>query len=88
MSITPSALIRTSDFFKMARIYGGLPYLSSLPGSAAERAGLRWGDVVVAINGQPTPDVDSFVQARALREGGATVRFMRDGAELEVELTW
>ena len=72
----------------MARIYGGMPYLGSLPGSPAERAGLRWGDIVVAVNGLPTPDGDAFVEARQTRDGGASVRFVRDGVEREVELVW
>jgi S1-C subfamily serine protease len=72
----------------MAKIYGGMPYLGSLPDSPAERAGLRWGDIVLAVNGMPTPDGDAFIAARQLRQGGATVRFVRDGREQEVELCW
>jgi S1-C subfamily serine protease len=72
----------------MAKIYGGMPFLGSLPDSPAERAGLRWGDIVLAVNGVPTPDCDAFVQARLKREHGATVRYVRDGVEREVELVW
>jgi S1-C subfamily serine protease len=72
----------------MAKIYGGMPFMGALPDSPAERAGLRWGDIVLAVNGMPTHDCDSFVKARTQREGGALVRYVRDGIEHEVELTW
>ncbi len=81
-------LMRTPDAVKIASIYGGLAFLSSVPGSPAERAGMKPGDVVIAVNGVPTPDVAAFVDARARRKDGATVRFLRDGAEREVELVW
>lgn len=83
-----AAFLKITDFFEIARIYGGLAYLGSIRGSPAEKARLKRGDVVLAVNGVPTPDLMSFLQARALREGGATVRFVRDGVEREVELVW
>jgi S1-C subfamily serine protease len=73
---------------EMAKIWGGMPFIGSLPGSPAEKAGLVWGDIVLAVNGMATPDPDSFVEARKLREGGARVRFVRNGIEREVDLTW
>jgi S1-C subfamily serine protease len=83
-----SALTSASVIAKMAKIYGGMPLLSTLPDSPAARAGLRWGDVVVAVNGLPTPDAGAFVKARESRQGAALVRFVRDGKEREVELNW
>ena len=83
-----SALMPMSDFFQIAKIYGGLAFLGALPGSPADRARLRRGDVVVAVNGCPTPDLSAFLRAREQRDGSATVRFIRDGAENEVELVW
>jgi S1-C subfamily serine protease len=73
---------------QIAKIYRGMPLLSCLPGSPAERAGLRWGDIVLSVNGIATPDASSFVRAREARQGAARVRFVRDGREQEVELSW
>jgi len=81
-------LLKLTDFFEIARIYGGLAYLGSMRGSPAEKARLVRGDVVLAVNGIPTPDLQAFLHARGQREGGATVRFVRDGVEREVELVW
>jgi S1-C subfamily serine protease len=79
--------MKSSDFYEIAKIYGGLAFLGGLPGSPAA-AELRRGDVVVAVNGKATPDLASFIEARSLREGSATVRYIRDGEEREVELVW
>jgi S1-C subfamily serine protease len=61
-----AAFTTMSNVAEMAKIYGGMPFMGALPDSPAERAGLRWGDIVLAVN----------------------VRFVRDGIEHEVELTW
>ena len=79
--------MKSSDFYEIARIYGGLPFLGALPGSPAE-AELQRGDVVLSVNGMPTPDLAAFIEARKLRQGGATVRYVREGVEKQVDLVW
>jgi S1-C subfamily serine protease len=83
-----TAFLKSADFLAIAKIYGGLAYLGSLAGSPAARAQLCRGDVVLAVNGIPTPDLAAFLHARGQREDGATVRYVRDGVEKEVELSW
>src|SRR5690348_6296792 len=82
-----AAFMKAADFQTIAKIYGGLPFLGAIPGSPAERV-LRRGDVVISVNGMPTPDFDAFIQARELRTGSATVCYIRDGVEREAELVW
>jgi S1-C subfamily serine protease len=82
------AFMTVAHITEMAKIYGGIPLLMSLPGTAAERAGLRWGDVIVSVNGRPTRSLEAFNEARKVRQGSATVRYVRDGAEAVVELVW
>jgi S1-C subfamily serine protease len=83
-----TALMSAAVIEQIAKIYNGLPLLSCLPGSPAARAGLRWGDIVLSVNGVPTPDAMAFVRAREAKQGSALVRFVRAGREQEVELTW
>jgi serine protease Do len=55
-------------------------------GSAAERAGLKQGDVIEAFNGQPVKDLNSLRNRVADSEPGssATVTIVRDGATRDV----
>lgn len=67
-----------------------LQVLFPLPGSPAERAGVRVGDVVRAIEGRPVdPGALDEVRAALRGEPGSLVRLSlegRDGAEREVEI--
>lgn len=57
------------------------------PGSAAQRAGLAAGDVVIALNGSPVQGVRAFIaaiQAHALRHVTLTVE--RNGARRDIDV--
>src|SRR5205085_6684655 len=56
------------------------------PGSAAERAGLKQGDVIVALNGQPVNDSNSLRNRVASTAPGAdvTLTVVRDGREQQL----
>jgi serine protease Do len=58
-------------------------------GSAAERAGLKRGDVILALNGNLITDANSFRNEIAGTPPGRTVtlRISRDGNEQELSLT-
>ncbi|MES2740849.1 MAG: RIP metalloprotease RseP [Pseudomonadota bacterium] len=57
-------------------------------GGAAERAGLRGGDLIVQVDGQPVTDFLTLVQlVRAAPAKPLSVLLMRDGRELALRLT-
>lgn len=74
------------EFERLAATLGGLCLLGCLRGSPAERAGLRYGDVVLEVNGQRTPNWVSYIEAIRVRRPVMTVRFFRDGTEHLAEL--
>jgi regulator of sigma E protease len=57
-------------------------------GGAADRAGLRTGDVIVAIDGEPIQDFRDIPAHIAGRPGeSASIRYRRDGVEQTLRLT-
>lgn len=67
----------------------GVVITEVIPKSAASRAGLRKGDVIVSIEGQSTPSGPELRQIVAARRVGdvISVRVRRDGQYLSVTLT-
>lgn len=58
-------------------------------GGAAEKAGLRPGDVIVEVDGQPASDVDALIVKTLTMRPGATLRltYERHGASHTTDLT-
>lgn len=66
----------------------GLLVTGVVPGSAAERAGIGAGDVIVSIDGQATPDHAHLLAALAGKVGKAVkVKLARHGQPVEVDAT-
>lgn len=45
---------------------------------------VRYGDVVLAVNGVPTKDVGEYMAAKRLRADGYDLRLFRDGTEFSL----
>jgi C-terminal processing protease CtpA/Prc len=72
---------------QLATALGGVPVWGCLPGSAAARLGMRYGDVILSVNGRPTPNVDDYIEARNDRPDGLLVVIFRDGREHTLEVS-
>lgn len=77
---TPAELTRLADFLN------GLPIMGCSGGSPAARAGLRYGDIVLSIEGTPTPSWEAFFQAGAARGRPVSLSVFRQGRQLELRL--
>ncbi len=79
-------MLSSEHLTKLATALGGLPVLGCRPGSPAARAGIRYGDVVLAVNDVPTPDWATYVEARQQRGRDMKVVIFRGGQELMLDL--
>jgi serine protease Do len=74
------------------RVYGfknGVLVQEVTPGGPAEKAGLKSGDIVTAIDGRSIKDGDDLVNEIASRRPGSTVRlgYLRDGKTADTTVT-
>lgn len=81
-------MIRRQQLEELAEAVQGIPVLGCLPGSTASEAGVRYGDIVLEVNGLRTINIDDYLAGRKLRTDGMALRLFRDGNEfaLFVEL--
>jgi S1-C subfamily serine protease len=69
---------------EIAETVRGVPVWGCLPGSTAAEAGVRYGDIVLSVNGMDTPTIVEYLEARKLRSDGFDLKLFRDGHELLV----
>ena len=79
-------MLLPSDLTRLATTLGGLPVLGCISGSPADEAGMRYGDILLAVNGFPTATWDDFLRARAHSDGTLLARIFRQGVEFDVSL--
>lgn len=69
---------------EIAEAVRGVPVWGCLPGSTAAEAGVRYGDIVLRVNGMETPTIVEYLTARKLRSDGFTLVLFRAGEEITV----
>ncbi|MGE0546262.1 MAG: PDZ domain-containing protein [Kofleriaceae bacterium] len=75
-----------NELNKLATALGGLPVLACRAGSPADEAGVRYGDILLAVNGVPTPDWGTFIEARAKDSKKMQLELFRGGEHLCLEI--
>jgi len=79
-------MIDKTNLIRLAEALGGLPVYGCLPGSPAARAGVRYGDVLLSVDGYETPSWDAYLAARERSGDVLHLRLFREGSELEIEV--
>lgn len=79
-------MITKSKLSQLAAALKGLPVYGCLPGSPADLAGVRYGDVLLSVDGHPTPTWDAYLAARASSGTSIRLRLSRAGLEFEVDV--
>jgi S1-C subfamily serine protease len=67
---------------RIAEIYGGIAIFSVDTGSTTHRAGVRAGDVLVAVNGRRVRKLAEYAAARTLRRDLLELVVVRAGREI------
>lgn len=81
-------MIAKRSVFALAKALEGIPILGALSNSPASRAGLRYGDILLVVNGVRTRNVGEYLEAKGLRQDGMHVVVFRSGSEEVRELTF
>lgn len=81
-------MISTKAVFALAKALEGLPVLGTLDRTPAARAGVRWGDILLEVNGRRTRTVNDYVDAKSRREDGMSIVVFRDGATIAIEIVF
>lgn len=81
-------MIPKKHVFALAKALEGLPLLGTLEGTPAARAGVRYGDVLISVNGVRTKEVTDYVEAKNLRSDGMEIVIFRDGVNRTFELVF
>lgn len=63
----------------IAKILGGVPILGVLPGSPAHQAGMRYGDIILRVNGLAASSFDRFLSAHRDSDGPIALEIFRNG---------
>ncbi len=69
---------------EIAAALEGVPVWGCLPGSTAAEAGVRYGDIVLSVNGMRTQSIEDYLEARSLRGDGMELVLFRTGQELSM----
>ncbi len=81
-------MISKKDLFELATLLEGIPILGCIEDSPTFRAGIRYGDVLLAINGVPVKSIDDFANAKKLRADGMSGVFFRDGNQVPFDILY
>jgi hypothetical protein len=81
-------MLPRKSLFALAKALEGLPVLGALEGTPAARAGVRYGDVLLEVNGIRTRTVMDYVEAKNVRADGMSIVIFRSGTESITELSY
>jgi len=76
------SLMTHRQLFDLAQVLEGMPLLAVMENSPAEKAGLRYGDIVLFVNDMRVNNADSFVKARSKNPNTINLVIWRNSSEL------
>lgn len=74
-------LIRRDDILRLANAEQGVPLWGCTPGSPSDQAGLRYGDIILSVNGSRTRTAAEYARVADITDHPYLVEIRR-GADL------
>lgn len=81
-------MIPRKSLASLAEALDGLAVLGALSGTPAAKAGVRYGDILLSVNGMRVRTVADYVEAKNLRADGMDVVIFRAGEERVIALAY
>jgi S1-C subfamily serine protease len=69
---------------RLAEVLGGIPVWGVAPGSSARQAGVRFADIILSVNGVPTPTFEDFLRAGRAHLMHLEFKVFRDGRVIKL----
>lgn len=79
-------MIKREQLHELAKTLEGIPVWGCLPGSTSDKAGIKYGDIILSVNGVKTPDAEAYAEAKELRPDGMSLEIFRDGNTHTIEV--
>ncbi|MEO7035789.1 MAG: hypothetical protein ABI548_17775 [Polyangiaceae bacterium] len=79
-------MIPRKQLEEIAATVQGVPVWGCLNGSPSADAGVRYGDILLVVNGVRTVNIDDYLAARKLRADGVELQILREGHEITLKL--
>lgn len=84
MPLKPATLSVFSRLERLAKLLGGIPVWEVFPDSGAAQAGVRFGDIILRVNGTKTPTFELFLAAGEKHLDGLEFEVFRNGKLLRL----
>lgn len=83
---SPRRVTPLLDAHRKEKFVNGIAILGALPGSPAEQCGLKYGDLLLSINGKSMSSVEDFLAARSAADGTMDLLVRRGNHVMEFSL--
>ncbi|MGM0554809.1 MAG: PDZ domain-containing protein [Myxococcota bacterium] len=79
-------MIDRSRIEKLADAAEGIPIWGGLPGSPAGDAGVRYGDILLSVNGHKTQNFSDYLEAKRQSDGTLELEILRESGVVNITI--
>jgi C-terminal processing protease CtpA/Prc len=79
-------MIDRSRIQKLAEAAEGIPIWGALPGSPAGDAGVKYGDILLSVNGRQTKSFADYLEAKRESDGTLELEILRESGVVQITI--